>query len=101
MVLEVDVSSVSALQPGPGTHPRSMVEFGARWETKQCGTFHDDHADLHFFFISVISKLQGEVSSNIPHHALHYTVSMCVCDSTGAGMRNLLYSLTDTPVLLS
>ncbi len=25
MVLEVDVSSVSALQPGPGTHPRSMV----------------------------------------------------------------------------
>ncbi len=25
--------------------------------------------------------------------------SVCVCDSTGAGMRNLLYSLTDMPVL--
>ncbi len=53
------------------------------------------------------SKLKGEVSSNIPQYALHYTVSTCVCVcvcvyvNTGAGMRNLLYSLADTPVLLS
>ncbi len=49
------------------------------------------------------SKLKGEVSSNIPQHALHYTVStcVCVCVTTAAGMRDLLYSLTDTPVLLS
>ncbi len=25
------------------------------------------------------SKLKGEVSSNIPQYALHYTVSTCVC----------------------